>query len=105
MEWRIGALGRAGRPAARGGRQPGRAAVGLLAWALERMEEDDGKGAISVWLNAALAWPNAAFRDRTVTFTTTKQDPDTLAKIRKELPCVRGVKPRYCVPETHPQRL
>jgi len=56
--------------------------TGLLAWALERMEEDDGKGAISVWLNAALSWPNAAFRDRSVTFTTTKQDPDTLAKIR-----------------------
>jgi hypothetical protein len=42
--------------------------AGLLAWALDRMKEEDGKGAISVWLNAALNRPDAMFRDEEIVF-------------------------------------
>jgi hypothetical protein len=41
---------------------------GLFAWALNRMEDEDGKGAISVWLNTALNRPDAMFRGEHVVF-------------------------------------
>ncbi len=41
---------------------------GLFAWALNRMEDEDGKGAISVWLNTALNRPDAMFRGEPVVF-------------------------------------
>ncbi|MCD4671396.1 MAG: DUF6094 domain-containing protein [Anaerolineaceae bacterium] len=41
---------------------------GLFAWALDKTKEDDGKGAISVWLNTALNRPDAMFRPETVKF-------------------------------------
>ncbi len=41
---------------------------GLFEWALNRMEDDDGQGAISVWLNTALNRPDAMFRGEHVVF-------------------------------------
>ncbi len=41
---------------------------GLFAWALDRMEDEDGKGALSVWLNTSLNRPDAMFRDEEVFF-------------------------------------
>lgn len=41
---------------------------GLFAWALDRMEQEDGKGALSVWLNTSLNRPDAMFRDEEVVF-------------------------------------
>jgi hypothetical protein len=41
---------------------------GLFAWALGRMEDEDGQGAISVWLNTALNRPDAMFRGEHVVF-------------------------------------
>ncbi|MBN1887248.1 MAG: hypothetical protein JW850_04640 [Thermoflexales bacterium] len=43
---------------------------GLFKWALEELEREDGtgKGAISVWLNAALNRPNAMFRPEDIFF-------------------------------------
>lgn len=46
----------------------GKPPSGLFKWALDTMEEETGKGAISVWLNAALNRPDAMFRPETVTF-------------------------------------
>jgi hypothetical protein len=42
--------------------------AGLFAWALNRTKEEDGKGAISVWLNTALNRPDAVFRGEQVVF-------------------------------------
>jgi Helicase conserved C-terminal domain len=42
--------------------------AGLFAWALDKTKEEDGKGAISVWLNTALNRPDAMFRPETVKF-------------------------------------
>ncbi len=42
--------------------------TGLLAWALEQQKRDDGRGAISVWLNTALNRPDAMFRPEQVWF-------------------------------------
>ena len=41
---------------------------GLFLWAMQRKQEEDGKGAISVWLNTALNRPDAMFRSEVVTF-------------------------------------
>ena len=43
-------------------------ADGLFRWAMERKQEDDGAGAISVWLNTALNRPDAMFRGENVIF-------------------------------------
>ena len=42
--------------------------AGLFAWAMNRTKEEDGKGAISVWLNTALNRPDAIFRGEQVVF-------------------------------------
>ncbi len=41
---------------------------GLFMWAMNRMKEEDGQGAISVWLNTALNRPDALFRGELVVF-------------------------------------
>ena len=43
-------------------------AEGLFRWAMARKQEEDGKGAISVWLNTALNRPDAMFRGEHVVF-------------------------------------
>ncbi len=73
--------------------------TGLLAWALERQKEEDGKGAISVWLNTALNWPDAAFRARDVVFHTRSRDQHTLKRLHKtefvtHLPALSGWLPK-----------
>ena len=73
--------------------------TGLLAWALERQKEEEGKGAISVWLNTALNWPDAAFRDREVVFHTRSRDERTLKRLQKtefvtHLPALSGWLPK-----------
>lgn len=42
--------------------------TGLYAWAMNRTKDEDGKGAISVWLNTALNRPDAMFQSEVVTF-------------------------------------
>jgi hypothetical protein len=42
--------------------------TGLLRWALQTQKEENGQGAISVWLNTALNRPDAMFRDEAVWF-------------------------------------
>ena len=39
-----------------------------VRWAMARKQEEDGKGAISVWLNTALNRPDAMFRGEHVVF-------------------------------------
>ncbi len=46
----------------------GKPPTGLFKWALNTMEEETGKGAISVWLNTALNRPDAMFRAEQVFF-------------------------------------
>lgn len=73
--------------------------TGLLAWALDRQKLDDGKGAISVWLNTALNWPDAAFRPRHVVFNTRYRDYLTLDMLQKtefvtDIPALSGWLPK-----------
>ncbi len=58
---------------------------GLLAWALEQQKRDDGKGAISVWLNTALNRPDAMFRFEQVWFNRRISGRGKYAIRRKEL--------------------
>jgi hypothetical protein len=58
---------------------------GLLAWALEQQKRDDGKGAISVWLNTALNRPDAMFRGEQVWFNRRVSGRGKYAVRRKEL--------------------
>jgi hypothetical protein len=60
-------------------------AQGLLAWALEQQKRDDGKGAISVWLNTALNRPDAMFRLEQVWFNRRLSGRGKYAIRRKEL--------------------
>jgi rubredoxin len=58
---------------------------GLLAWALEQQKRDDGRGAISVWLNTALNRPDAMFRFEKVWFNRRISGRGKYAVRRKEL--------------------
>ncbi|MCI0627471.1 MAG: hypothetical protein L0387_38465, partial [Acidobacteria bacterium] len=59
--------------------------TGLLAWALEQQKRDNGKGAISVWLNTALNRPDAMFRPEQVWFNRRLSGRGKYAIRRKEL--------------------
>jgi len=58
---------------------------GLFRWALDTMEEETGKGAISVWLNAALNRPDAMFRPEQVFFNRRLSGRGKWAVRRREL--------------------
>lgn len=67
---------------------------GLLAWALNEQKKKDGKGAVSVWLNAALNRPDAMFREEQIWFNRRTAGRGRYAvrqrELVKDLPAVTG---------------
>lgn len=59
--------------------------TGLLAWALAEQKQEDGKGAVSVWLNTALNRPDAMFRGEQVWFNRRLSGRGKYAIRRREL--------------------
>lgn len=58
---------------------------GLFLWAMARKQEEDGKGALSVWLNTALNRPDAMFRGEHVVFHPRVSGRGRFAVRREEL--------------------
>jgi hypothetical protein len=74
---------------------------GLYHWALNRTQDEDGKGAIGVWLNTALNRPDAIFRGEQVVFHPRVSGRGRFAVRREEsvLTLLPAAKPNEWLPK------